>query len=306
LQAVIPVKVKSEIKTLKLYLSLLRAHQWVKNTFIFLPLFFGSRLTDMLALTRTAIAFFAFCAAASAVYIYNDSMDVEDDRRHPRNRARPLASGAVDKTSAYILMSVLFAAGAATFLLLDRDAFLLLGFYILLNVLYTIRLKHIPLLDVVIISFGFVIRIFVGSTVSGVALSIWIVIMTFLLALFLALAKRRNDILIYLQTGEKMRKSVDGYNMEFLNSSMMIMASVVIVSYILYTVSPDVQAKMHTDKLYLTAFFVVLGILRYLQITIVENDSGSPTAILLQDRFLQLILLGWMALFSWILYMKPG
>jgi 4-hydroxybenzoate polyprenyltransferase len=233
-------------------------------------------------------------------------MDIEDDRRHPRNRIRPIASGAVGRNSAYILMSALFAGGAAAFLHLGMDAFLLLAFYILLNVLYTIRLKHIPLLDVVIISFGFVIRIFIGSTVSGVALSIWIVIMTFLLALFLALAKRRNDILIYLQTGEKTRKSVDGYNMEFLNSSMMIMASVVIVSYILYTVSPEVQAKMHTDKLYLTAFFVVLGILRYLQIAIVENDSGSPTAILLQDRFLQLILLGWIALFSWILYMKPG
>jgi len=298
--------VKPKIKTLKLYLSLLRAHQWVKNTFIFLPLFFGSRLTDIGTLKRTAIAFFAFCATASAVYIYNDSMDIEDDRRHPRNRTRPLASGAVGRNSAYILMSVLFAGGAAAFLLLGMDAFLLLAFYILLNVLYTIRLKHIPLLDVVIISFGFVIRIFIGSTVSGVALSIWIVIMTFLLALFRSLAKRRNDILIYLQTGEKTRKSVDGYNMEFLNSSMMIMASVVIVSYILYTVSPEVQAKMHTDKLYLTAFFVVLGILRYLQIAIVENDSGSPTAILLQDRFLQLILLGWIALFSWILYMKPG
>lgn len=260
----------------------------------------------MAALKRTLIAFLAFCAAASAVYIFNDSMDIEEDRKHPRNRARPLASGAVGRTSAYLLMSVLIATGAATFLFLGRDAFLLLAFYMLLNILYTIRLKHVALLDVVIISFGFVIRIFIGSTVSGVALSIWIVIMTFLLALFLALAKRRNDILIYLQTGEKMRKSVDGYNVEFLNSSMMIMASVVIVAYILYTVSPDVQAKMHTDKLYLTAFFVVLGILRYLQITIVESNSGSPTAILLQDRYLQLILLGWIAMFAWILYMKAG
>lgn len=287
-------------------MSLLRVHQWVKNTFIFLPLFFGARVSDTAAMKRTAIAFVGFCAAASAVYIFNDSVDIEDDRRHPRNRNRPLASGAVGRTSAHILIAVLFAAGAATYLLIDRDAFLLLGFYILLNVLYTIRLKHVPLLDVVIISFGFVIRIFVGSTVSGVALSIWIVIMTFLLALFLALAKRRNDVLIYLETGEKMRKSVDGYNMEFLNSSMMIMASVVIVAYILYTVSPDVQAKMHTDKLYLTALFVVLGILRYLQITIVESNSGSPTAILLRDRFLQLILLGWIAMFAWIIYMKAG
>jgi 4-hydroxybenzoate polyprenyltransferase len=284
----------------------LRPHQWVKNTFIFLPLFFGSRLADMGALKNTAIAFLAFCAGASAVYIFNDYIDAEDDRRHPRNRTRPLASGAVGEKNALVLMSVLAAAGAITFLVLDRTAFLLLGSYILLNVLYTIRLKHVPILDVVLISSGFVIRIFIGSSVSGVALSMWIVIMTFLLALFLALAKRRNDLQIYLQTGEKTRKSVDGYNLEFLNASMMIMASVVIVSYLLYTVSPDVQAKMHTDKLYLTAFFVVLGILRYLQIAIVENNSGSPSAILLQDRFLQFVLLGWIALFSWIIYGKAG
>jgi hypothetical protein len=128
--------------------------------------------------------------------------------------------------------------------------------------------------------------------------------MTFLLAMFLALSKRRNDLLIYLETGEKTRKSVDGYNKDFLNASMVVMASVVIVAYILYTVSPDVQAKMHTDQLYLTSFFVILGILRYMQISFVENDSGGPTRILIKDRFLQLALLGWLASFSWILYFQ--
>jgi 4-hydroxybenzoate polyprenyltransferase len=288
--------------TMKQYLLLLRPHQWTKNGFIFLPLFFGSKLTDTRILFHTAIAFCAFCATASAVYIFNDYMDREDDRKHPLNRTRPLASRAVHPKNALMLMSFLAIAGAGTYSLLRLLPFLCL--YIALNVLYTLRLRHVPILDVVLISFGFVIRVFIGSEVSGVPLSIWIVIMTFLLALFLALAKRRNDILIYLETGEKMRKSVDGYNTEFLNASMVIMASVVIVAYILYTVSPDVQAKMHTDKLYLTSFFVVLGILRYMQIALVENDSGSPTRILLKDRFLQLVLMGWMALFSWILYFK--
>ncbi len=289
---------------MKAYLALLRPHQWVKNTFIFLPLFFGSRIGDRGILWMSVLAFLGFCACASAVYIYNDSVDIEEDRGHPRNRERPLASGAVGRNGAYLLMSFLLVVGVGIFILLGRDTLYLLCIYLLLNVLYSIRLKHVPILDVVVISFGFVIRIFIGSIVSGVPLSMWIVIMTFLLALFLALAKRRNDILISLETGGRTRKSIDGYNTEFLNSSMMIMASVVIVSYILYTVSPDVQAKMHTDKLYLTAFFVVLGILRYLQLAIVENNSGNPSKILLEDRFLQLVLIGWLALFSWILYIK--
>jgi 4-hydroxybenzoate polyprenyltransferase len=289
---------------LKPYLLLLRPHQWIKNTFIFLPLFFGARLTEPGILLKTMFAFGAFCAIASAVYIFNDYMDREEDRSHPINRMRPLASGAVHPGVAFLLMAGLAAAGIVPFFLLDIRTLPYLCLYILLNVLYTLWLKHTPILDVVLISFGFVIRIFIGSSVSAVSLTMWIVIMTFLLALFLALAKRRNDILIYLETGEKMRKSLDGYNMEFLNSSMVIMAAVVIVAYILYTVSPEVQNKMHSDKLYLTSFFVVLGILRYMQLTIVENNSGSPTRVLLQDRFLQLVLLGWFAVFSSIIYFK--
>jgi 4-hydroxybenzoate polyprenyltransferase len=291
-----------EMKSLKQYILLLRPHQWIKNGFVFLPLFFGSKLMDIRILVQTAMAFVAFCATASAVYVFNDYLDREDDCKHPLNRLRPLASGAVPPRNALIMMSALAIAGTGTYYILNLLPLLVL--YIALNVLYTLRLKHVPILDVVLVSFGFVIRIFIGSQVSQVSLSVWIVIMTFLLALFLALAKRRNDVLIYLETGEKTRKSVDGYNTEFLNASMVIMASVVIVAYILYTISPDVQAKMRTDKLYLTSFFVVLGILRYMQITIVENDSGGPTRILLQDRFLQLVLLGWLVLFSWILYFK--
>ena len=287
---------------LRNYLLLLRPHQWVKNAFIFLPLFFGAKLMDSNALAKTTVAFFAFCITASAVYICNDYKDMEADRRHPVNSRRPLASGAVRPGNALLIMSALAAMGIAGFFLLDTRALPYLCLYIGLNVLYTLKLKHVPILDVVLVAFGFVIRIFIGSAVAAVALSMWIVIMTFLLALFLALAKRRSDILIYMDTGEKTRKSIDGYNLEFLNSSMVTMASVVIVAYILYTVSPDVQNKMHSDKLYLTSFFVVLGFLRYMQIAFVENDSGSPTWVLLQDRFLQMILVGWLALFSWILY----
>ena len=146
------------------------------------------------------------------------------------------------------------------------------------------------------------IRIFVGSQAGNIRPSMWIIIMTFLLAIFIALAKRRDDVLIYLESGNKARKVIDGYNLEFLNTTMVIMASVVIVSYIMYTISPDVVGRMHSDKLYLTVVFVILGLLRYMQITIVEKKSGSPTEILLKDRFLQISVLGWIITFILLIY----
>jgi len=154
-----------------------------------------------------------------------------------------------------------------------------------------------------IISIGFVLRLFVGSSVTGIYLSMWIVIMTFLLALFMALAKRRDDILIYMKTGAKMRKVIDGYNLKFVDGAMMIMASVVIVSYILYTTSKEVIDRVDSGEfLYLTTLFVILGVMRYMQITFVFEKSASPSEIILKDRFIQSTLLFWILSFVWILY----
>jgi 4-hydroxybenzoate polyprenyltransferase len=164
-------------------------------------------------------------------------------------------------------------------------------------------LKHIAILDVAVIATGFVLRLFVGAAISHIVLSMWIVVITFLFALFLALAKRRDDVLLFLSTGTKTRKVIDGYNLRFLDSAMSIMASVVIVSYILYTTSAEVMGKLQSDYLYLTALFVVLGILRYMQIAFVDEDSGSPTEILWKDRFIQLNSLCWVLVFAWILYL---
>ena len=178
----------------------------------------------------------------------------------------------------------------------------ILAAYVVMNIAYSFYLKHVAILDVVIIAVGFALRLFIGSAVTDIPLSKWIVIMTFLLALFMALAKRRDDVLIYLDTGKKMRKVIDGYNLQFLDTAMAIMASVVIVAYIIYTTSPEVIARVHSEYLYLTALFVILGIMRYLQIAFVLKDSGSPVKIVLKDRFMQLILLGWIVSFVWILY----
>lgn len=282
--------------------KLMRPHQYIKNLFIFLPLFFAARITETPLLISAFIAFIAFSLVASAVYILNDYNDIEDDRQHPKKKSRALASGAITKSSAIGIMALLFIAGVAFMAPLSLTATGILLTYVIMNIAYSLRLKHVAILDVTIIALGFVLRLFVGSSVTDIPLSMWIVIMTFLLALFMALAKRRDDVLIYLDTGKKMRKVIDGYNLQFLDAAMAIMASVVIVAYTIYTTSSEVIARVQSEYLYLTALFVILGIMRYLQIAFVEKDSGSPTRIVLTDRFMQLTLFGWVATFVWVLY----
>ncbi len=283
-------------------IKLMRPHQYIKNFFIFLPLFFALKITDTSLLFNAVIAFIAFSLTASAIYTLNDYHDIEEDRQHPKKKDRPLASGAISKPQAIIIMSVLFAAGFTLMAFLSLKATGILAAYVIMNIAYSFHLKHVAILDVVIIAIGFVLRLFIGSAVTDIPLSMWIVVMTFLLALFMALAKRRDDVLIYLNTGKKMRKVIDGYNLQFLDTAMAIMASVVIVSYTIYTTSPEVVARVHSEYLYLTALFVILGIMRYLQVALVLKDSGSPTKIVLKDRFMQLTLIAWVLTFAWILY----
>jgi len=286
----------------KSIIKLMRPHQYIKNLFVFIPLFFALKMTDASLLLNTFIAFIAFSLTASAIYTINDYHDIEEDREHPKKKSRPLASGAISKSQAIVIMSVLFMSSFTLMTSLSLNASGILAIYVLLNIAYSFYLKHVAILDVVIIAIGFVLRLFVGSAVANIPLSMWIVIMTFLLALFMALAKRRDDVLIYLDTGKKTRKVIDGYNLQFIDTAMAVMASVVIVAYTIYTTSPEVVARVQSEYLYLTALFVILGIMRYLQIAFVLKDSGSPTKIVLKDRFMQLTLLGWIVSFAWILY----
>lgn len=288
-------KVKSAVK-------LIRPHQYTKNLFIFLPLFFVGNITDVSILINGIIGFLAFSASASAIYILNDYLDVEDDRKHPEKKDRPLAAGLISKNEAFTLIGVLITIGITIMLTQSWKALIALLLYVILNIFYCFILKHIAIVDITIIAIGFILRLFVGSFVTGVPLTKWIVIMTFLLALFIALAKRRNDITHFLNTGEKMRKVIDGYNLKFIDGSMMIMASVVIVAYLQYTTSPEVIERFNSQYLYLTSFFVIIGVMRYMQISFVEDNSGSPTKILLKDKFTIINILGWLASFVYLIY----
>lgn len=284
-------------------IRLLRPHQYVKNLFVFLPVFFALQIFELGHLVEATVAFLCFSAVASAHYVFNDYMDREEDRKHPTKKNRPLAAGTVRPGLALSVAAVLFCGATLAACLFSYRLGLLLLFYLLLNVAYSVKLKHLAVLDVMTIAFGFVLRLMAGSVVTGIPLSPWIVVITFLLALFLALAKRRDDVLIFIEKGERTRPVIDGYNLEFLNAAMVLGASITIVGYIMYTLSPAVVDRLGSDRLYLTVFFVIGGIMRYLQITFVEKRSGSPTEILLKDGMIQLSLAGWILTFAALIYM---
>jgi len=289
----------------KKFIEMLRPHQYLKNLFIFLPLFFGLKINNADLLFKAFLAFVAFSLIASSVYIFNDIFDIKDDRVHPVKKNRAIASGEISILAGCITILVLLCLSVFPLLYVDRNIIPLLLLYVVLNISYTVKLKHIAIMDVSIIAVGFVIRIFAGSVVTGVPLSMWIVLLTFLLALFLALAKRKDDVAFYLKTGQKTRRSVDGYNMEILNGLMIMMATVTIVSYIMYTISPEVITYFHSNKIYFTVFFVMLGIMRYVQLNYLENKGGSPTEVLIKDGFIQFCLAGWILTFAVLIYFNP-
>ena len=285
---------------------LLRPQQWLKNGFIFIPLFFDHKLTDWYCLCSAILAFFAYSFAASAIYCLNDLIDVEADRKHPKKCKRPIAAGVITKVQALLLVALCLCVAFAIASMLDSYAqwkvMGILGVYIVMNIAYCLKLKQMAIVDVFIIAVGFVLRIFVGGFATGVVLSQWIVLMTFLLALFLAFAKRRDDVVIYEDTGVLARKNVNRYNLPFMNQVIGVVSSITMVCYIMYTVDPEVIARMGSRYVYLTSVFVLAGIIRYLQLTIVDVKSGSPTKVLMKDRFVQCSIIGWIITFVLIIY----
>lgn len=285
---------------------LIRPHQWLKNFFIFLPLFFHGELSNIPMLAQALIVFVSFCLIASSIYCFNDIYDREADKLHPKKSKRPIAAGRVSLTSAYITMAILVLVSLAlVYVALPLTYMKVIGvllLYFLMNIGYCIYLKNIAIVDVLIIAVGFVLRVIVGGVSISVELSQWIVLMTFLLALFLAFAKRRDDVVIYENTGILPRKNVNRYNLVFMNQAITVISAITMVCYIMYTVSDEVQNRFGSHYVYLTTIFVLAGILRYMQLTIVDVKSGSPTRVLMHDRFMQASVMGWILSYLIIIY----
>lgn len=286
-------------------MRIIRVRQWVKNFFVFVPLFFGGAIMDMSALWAGIVTFAAFCFAASGIYCLNDIVDVEADRQHPVKCNRPIASGEVSIGAGWMLMALMMVLSAGVLLLLPHHGWRVAGVvaaYLVLNVGYCVKLKDSAIVDVCIVAFGFVLRILAGGEATGIVLSKWIVLMTFLLTLFLSFAKRRDDVLRMDATGVPPRKNTIRYNLTFINQAITVTGSVMLVCYIMYTVSPETQEHFHTDYLYLTSVYVLVGLLRYMQIAVVDKQSGDPTKVILKDRAIQVIVLAWIVTFLFIIY----
>lgn len=286
------------------YIRLLRPLQWSKNIFVFLPLFFAHGINDLSRLWPCIVAFILMSLASSSIYILNDICDVNYDRKHPEKCNRPIASGRVSVTRAIILyLLLILSLVAITWLLLPLPAVAWsVAIYLVLNHLYSFKLKHIAILDVMIVASGFVIRVLMGAFATNVIPSHWIIVMTFLLALFLVLAKRRDDVLKYEKSSTTTRRNVTAYNRNFLDHAITLVAAITLVSYLMYTVDDEIVLRLDCQYVYSTAIFVLAGILRYLQIIFVEERSSSPTRIIIYDRFIQLCVIGWITLFAFIIY----
>jgi len=281
--------------------KLIRPHHYIKNLFVLAPIFFSGLITNEVLLNQSLIAFILFSLAASSVYILNDIMDVSEDRLHPKKKNRPIASGSVPVSIAWIILTCFVVASLVGSWYISANLTYVLILYIVMNILYSLGMKHLSIIDVTMISMGFVLRIFAGSVIIETDPSMWIILMTFLLSFFLGLSKRRDDVLMNAN-GLKTRKNIDGYNLDFVNAAMVLMASVVIFSYISYTISDLTQERLGTDYLYLTVLFVIIGIFRYFQIIFVEENSGSPTKIMINDRFSQINIALWLITYSYIIY----
>jgi 4-hydroxybenzoate polyprenyltransferase len=294
---------------MKKYFKLLRVEQWVKNLFVFVPLFFSGNITNLDLLNKSIFAFIIFSLAASVVYILNDYNDIEADRKHPEKRRRPLASGAVSKAKALGILAALMIVDIAL-VFLARFYFheplwkfaIIIGLYIAVNLAYTFKLKHVPIIDIFIIALGVVLRVLAGGYITEIGISQWAILLTFVLALVLAIGKRRGE-LINAQVSGKTRKALDGYNVQFADIALSISVTLAIVCYLMFTLSPEVQARFH-ERVFYTVIFVVFAFLRYLQQTLVYNRTESPTKIVYRDRYIQITLILWVAAFLIQIYFK--
>ncbi|MDY3502883.1 UbiA prenyltransferase family protein [Riemerella anatipestifer] len=295
---------------MKKYFNLLRVEQWVKNLFVFVPLFFSGKILEVDLFYLSFFAFLIFSLTASSIYIINDYMDIDSDRQHPKKKNRPLASGAISKTTAQILFSGLILSilgslwiGLSVFNIGNIWKFgSIILFYFVMNLAYTFKLKHIAILDITIIAIGFVLRVLAGGYITGLIITQWAILLTFVLALVLAIGKRRGELVNAQLTG-KTRKALDGYNIQFADIALSISCALAIVCYLMFTLSPEVQARFH-PRVFYTVVFVLFAFLRYLQQTLVYNRTESPTKIVYKDRYIQITLVLWIVVFLYQIYAK--
>jgi 4-hydroxybenzoate polyprenyltransferase len=270
----------------------MRPKQWTKNVFVLAALVFDRQLTNQISFGRSVAGFFLFCLLSSSVYLINDIMDVEADRQHPKKKNRPIASGKLSIPAAIIAVVIILIVTLPLAFLLSPAFFGVSLFYFVLNLAYSIWLKHIPLIDVLVLSACYVIRVAAGVSLINVErFSPWLYVVTTLLALYLGFGKRRAELAALTDSASNHRKVLEGYTIPFLDQLIMIVSGTTIVAYSLYTFSAPNLPANHT--MMLTIPFVLYGIFRYLYLMQIEQAGGAPDELLLTDRPLQITILLW-------------
>ncbi|MFO7936057.1 MAG: decaprenyl-phosphate phosphoribosyltransferase [Kiritimatiellia bacterium] len=283
-----------------IWLKALRPAQWLKNGVVAAAWFFAlwdpgqsASAGGLISLVHILIAVSCFCLVSSGVYLINDLHDIESDRVHPIKRLRPLASGAITPACAVRSSLILVIAGAVISLILPVYFTVVLAGYFIMQLLYTFVLKRIAYLDVFIIAAGFVLRAIAGALALTVRISPWLLLCTFLLALFLALCKRRHEKILLVDSGEEHREVLGGYNARLLDLQIGVTAAAALVSYSIYTLSSETVARFGTSALGFTIPFVVFGIFRYLDLVYTHSEGGHPEKVLLTDKTLIVTILGY-------------
>ena len=268
---------------IKHYLTAIRVRQWTKNLILFAGIIFAQRFFEMDAVFRVFLAFVDFCLLSSAIYLINDLRDIESDRMHPVKKFRPIPSGKIGIKSASTYVAILSLAALGLAYYLGYQYFLAASLYYVTMVLYSFFLKHIVILDIMVIAGGFVIRAIAGAFAVDVVISSWLLVCATLLALFLVLSKRRHEVILLGEDAEHHRKILKEYGAKFLDQMISVVTAATLMSYILYTMDAVTVEKFGTSKLILTTPFVLYGIFRYLYLVYQKNMGGRPEEVLLND-----------------------
>ncbi len=278
---------------LYVWIKTLRVYQWSKNVLLLAALIFAQEFTHPEKVVTALLAMAAFCLAASATYIFNDLMDIEKDRLHPKKKHRPLASGRMRVEDAVIIGILILVAGCGLAWSIRPAFFGALIAYMVLTLSYTLLLKHIIIVDVLALALGFVVRAVAGAIAIDVEFSNWLIVCTLFLATFMALSKRRHEMTLLEDGAHSHRAVLNHYSVNYLDQLILITAGAAILTYTIYTCSPEVVERLHTDKLYATLPFVVYGIFRYLFIVHEKTGAGDPSRILIKDWPMGLCVLLW-------------
>jgi 4-hydroxybenzoate polyprenyltransferase len=284
-----------------LFLSL-RPRQWTKNLFVFAGLLFSQNLLDTQLLVLTAAAFAVFCLLSGAVYLLNDVVDAEHDQLHPLKSKRPIAAGLIGKSAAMVTAVVLAGVSITAAGMLGPKFGWCAAGYLALQVLYSLVLKNIVILDIMAITAGFLLRVIGGTLVIDVAISSWLLLCAPLLALFLALSKRHHELQAYQEQAVSQRRVLKEYSLPLLNQMTAVVTAATLISYALYTMAPETIEKFGTDKLIYSVPFVLFGIFRYLYLVHQRGLGESPEMALVRDRYLLADIVLWVGCVLGILY----